>query len=134
MLMLSAGIAGAATVLVQTVRHGREASERVAAVRLAESLAEDLRALRRPDGRALGSVADLDAAVACADSPPSCPLEHEAARRLAAWRRLVIGLLPVGAAAYVVIPDPAVAVYAIRIEWRPPADTRDSVVVLPVET
>lgn len=134
MVLLSAGIAGAATVLVQTVRHGREANERMAAIRLAESLAEDLRVLRRPDGRALGSVADLDPAVACADSPPSCPLEHEAARRLDAWRGQVAALLPAGAGAYVLIPDPAIAAYAIRIEWRSPADTRDSAVVLPVET
>ena len=67
MVLLSAGIAGAATVLVQTVRHGREANERMAAIRLAESLAEDLRVLRRPDGRALGSVADFDPAVGSDD-------------------------------------------------------------------
>lgn len=134
MVLLTAGLGAAAAMLVQTLRNGRDAAQRVAAVRLAESLAEDLRILRRPDGRALGSVADLDPAVTCADSPSSCPLEFEAARRVDAWRQQVTDLLPAGAVARVEIANPAIPAYVIRIEWRSPADARGSTVVLPVET
>lgn len=134
MLLLSAGLAAAAAMLVQTIRSGREAAQRIAAVRLAETLAEDLRTLRRPDGQALGSVAGLDPAAACAGSLPSCPLEREAARRVDAWRREFADVLPAGAGARVEIANPAVPAYVIRIEWHSPADARGSTVVLPVET
>ena len=134
MVLLCAGLGAASAMMVQTLRSGRDAAQRVAAVRLAESLAEDLRTLRRLDGRALGSVAGLEPAVACADSPSACPLEHEAARRAGAWRQEVANLLPAGAGTRVEIADPAIPAYVIRIEWHSPADALGSAVVLPVET
>src|SRR5688572_144422 len=93
--LLLAGIAGASLLLLQCVQYERESSNRRAAVRLAGSLAEELRALRRDDGEPLA--ADTTAIVA--------------------WIAGVQAALPAGATARVEVEGARPARYTIRIEW-----------------
>ena len=134
MVLLSAGLAAAAAMTAQTLRHGRDASLRVAALRLAESRAEDLRALRRPDGRALLAATGDDPALACAAAPATCAMEQAAALRLAAWRAELEAALPDGVLAAIEVADPSLAAYLIRIAWPQPGGSASASITLPVET
>lgn len=93
--LLLAGIAGASLLLLQCVQYERESSNRRAAIRLAGSLAEELRALRRDDGEPLA-----------ADAPA-----------IVAWILDVEAALPAGSSARVDIDGARPARYTIRIEW-----------------
>jgi len=88
--LLLAGIAGASLLLLQCVQYERESSNRRAAIRLAGSLAEELRALRRDDGEPLA--ADTTAIVA--------------------WIAGVQAALPAGSTARVEVVISKVPVYA----------------------
>ena len=93
--ILLAGIAGASLLLLQCVQYERESSTRRAAIRLAGSLAEELRALRRDDGE---------------------PLAADAAA-IVAWIAGAEAALPAGSSAQVDIEGARPARYTIRIEW-----------------
>jgi len=93
--LLLAGIAGASLLLLQCVQYERESSNRRAAIRLAGSLAEELRALRRDDGE---------------------PLAADAAA-IVAWIAGVEAALPVGSTARVDVLGSRPARYTIQIEW-----------------
>lgn len=117
LLVLSAGLLAAASAVLQALRHERAAADRAAAVRAAESLAEELRAAPRPDGRALLAVTGLAPDEACATHPPSCAAEAAAAAALeeaAAW---VAVALPAGAVLEVEVPAAHRASYRIEIRW-----------------
>jgi type IV pilus assembly protein PilV len=131
--LLSAGLAATSAMLVQAMRHEREAACRTAAVRLAGSLAEQLRLLRRSDGLPLQSIADANESPACAADAADCTLELEAARVLEAWRARVTAHLPEGSASTVAVLDEAAPSYLIRIEWPDPGATGRSALRLAVE-
>jgi len=109
-LMLT-GLAGAGIVLLQSVQYERESSHRRTAIRLAGSLAEELRALNRSDGIALA-----------ADSPA-----------ILAWSSTVTAALPAGSIARVEADESIPVNYLISIEW-PVAGVGVQRLVLPVTT
>lgn len=90
-----AGVAGATVLLLQGVQHERESATRRTALRLAGSLAEELRVAGRDDGMALA-----------ADAPV-----------IVSWRELARSALPAGAnvRAEPMGADPAA--YRITIDW-----------------
>jgi type IV pilus modification protein PilV len=117
LVLLSAGLLVAAMTTLHAVRMERESATRGAALRLASSLGEDLRALPRPDGRALLAPTGLAAASACANHPPSCAAEAAAAERLAEFLAQVALVLPAGSAAQVEVPDLNRPAYRIELRW-----------------
>lgn len=109
--VMLAGLAGAGLALARSIQHERESGYRRAAVRLAASLADELRAL---DREAFGS---LDA-----DTPA-----------LAAWAASAMAALPAGSTAHVEDDGGSPPGYLIRIEW-PVAGIGLQRLVLPVTT
>lgn len=93
--LLLAGIAGASLLLLRCVQFERESSTRRAAIRFADSLAEELRALRRNDGEPLATDATA----------------------IADWIAGVEAALPAGSRAQVDIEGAQPARYTIQIEW-----------------
>ena len=106
-----AGLAGAGIVLGQSIQYERESSHRRAAIRLASSLAEALRAV------------DRDAA---ASLPPDAP-------EILDWSAEVEAVLPAGAVAGVEVDGGMPAEYTITIEW-PVIGLGVQRLVLPVTT
>lgn len=115
--VMLAGLGGSAALLLQTVRQERESGNRRAALRIATSMADQLRAVRRPDGRAVLAITGVEPATACADHPPSCAAERAAERLRVAWAAEAVLTLPQGAAASVGVPNPLVPEYLISIDW-----------------
>jgi prepilin-type N-terminal cleavage/methylation domain-containing protein len=111
LVLMLAGIAGAGIVLLQSVQYERESSNRRAAIRLAGSLAEELRALNRSDGVALAG-----------DAPA-----------ILAWTAAVASALPEGSRARVEADKSIPVNYLISIEW-PVAGVGIQRLVLPVTT
>jgi Tfp pilus assembly protein PilV len=109
--LMLVGIAGAGLALGRSVQHERESGNRRMALRLAASLADELRALDR----------DAFASLA-ADAP-----------EIAAWSAAAVAALPAGATARVERDDASPAGYLIRIEW-PVAGVGMQRLVLPVTT
>lgn len=95
LVVMLVGIAGAAMLLLQSLQHERESATRRTAIRLAGSLAEELRARRPADGRPLAADADV----------------------ILGWSSAVRALLPETAAARVDILGSEPAAYRITIEW-----------------
>jgi len=89
------GVVGATLLLLQGVQYERESSTRRNALRLAGSLADELRAIGPDHGTALP-----------ADAPT-----------IAAWRELARSVLPAGAAARAEPVGTGPATYRITIEW-----------------
>ena len=109
--LMLAGLAGAGIVLLQSVQYERESSHRRAAIRLAGSLAEELRALNRNDGVALAT-----------DAPA-----------IVAWSATVAAALPAGSIARVEADESIPVNYVISIQW-PVAGVGIQRLVLPVTT
>lgn len=93
--LMLAGIAGASLLLLQSVRYERETALRRAAIRLASSLAEELRALRAPEGVPLP-----------ADAPA-----------IAAWHAALASSLPQGVVGRVEAVAAMPPRYRITIDW-----------------
>lgn len=106
--LLLAGLAGAAIVLLQGVQNERESATRRVAMRLAASLADELRASHRTD------------AIADPASPP-----------VATWREAAIAALPSGATVSVATGAAMPFEYVITIDW-PVAGIGRQRFVLPV--
>ena len=117
LVLLSAGLLVATASVLQAVRMERESATRSAALRVASSLAEDLRALPRPDGRALLAPTGIEVATACADHPASCAAEVAAAARFAEFLARVALTLPAGTAGQVEVPDVRRPAYRIELRW-----------------
>lgn len=132
--LLSLGLVSTVAILVQCLRHEREAATRSAALRLAATLGEELRAMRPPDGRALLSVTGVSPAIACAQRPDSCAAESAAAAVMETWRTGLLLEAPAGALGSVEVPDPAVPVYRIGIAWPSAGAGEESTLLLVVET
>lgn len=109
--IMLAGLAGAGLVLLQSVQYERESTNRRAAIRLAGSLADELRALNRSDGMPLA-----------VDAPA-----------IAAWTAAVHAALPFGSLARVEAGNSIPVIYTISIEW-PVAGVGMQRLVLPVTT
>jgi prepilin-type N-terminal cleavage/methylation domain-containing protein len=109
--LMLAGLAGAGIVLGKSIQQERESGSRRAAIRLAGSMAEELRALDR----------DADASLA-ADAPA-----------IRAWTAAARAALPVGAIARVEVDAGLPARYRITIEW-PVTGLGMQRLVLPVTT
>jgi len=109
--LLLAGVAGASLLLLQCVQYERESANRRTAIRLAGSLAEELRTLRREDGEPLAT-----------DAPA-----------IAAWIAEVRAALPAGTTARVDVDGARPARYMIQIEW-PVASQGTQRLRLPVAT
>lgn len=109
--LMLAGLAGAGLVLGRSIQQERDSGHRRTAIRLAGSLAEELRALDRD---AVASVA--------VDAPP-----------ILAWSAAVRAALPAGADAHVELAPGPPAGYRITIEW-PVAGLGQQRLVLPVTT
>ncbi len=93
--LMLAGLAGAGIVLGQSVQYERESSHRRTAIRLAASLADELRALDRDTGARLE-----------ADAPA-----------ILAWAAAVDAALPEGSAGRVEVAGTLADGYLITIEW-----------------
>jgi prepilin-type N-terminal cleavage/methylation domain-containing protein len=93
--LMLAGIAGAALLLLQSLQHERESATRRTAIRVAGSLAEELRARRAADGLALAPDADV----------------------ILAWSATTRALLPAAAITRVEALGSEPAAYRITIEW-----------------
>lgn len=85
LVVLLAGLAAAAGALIQALRLEAEAAALARATRLGRDLAEELRALPRPDGAAPRSIDGASPAEACASLPTACPAETAASQLRAAW-------------------------------------------------
>ena len=116
-VIMVAGLAGSAMLLLQTVRQERESGSRRAAIRMAASIADQLRAVRRPDGRPLLAVTGVNPATACAGQPASCAPEFAAERIRNSWTAEAASSLPQGATIGVSVPDPMAPEYLISIDW-----------------
>jgi type IV pilus modification protein PilV len=133
LLVAAVALAGIAALLVQAIRNERDAANRATALRLATSLSEQLRALPRPDGRPLESVAGGDAGLSCAGSPTECPAELAAAAALVSWLDEVARQLPLGASGRVEVVGDRPPAYLISLDWMSPGGER-SALRLRVET
>lgn len=111
LLLMLVGLAGASLVLLQSVQHERESSNRRAAIRLAASLADELRAMNPGNGVPLP-----------ADAPA-----------IVAWIAAVQASLPAGSTARVEADGEHPAAYRITIEW-PVAGMGPQRLLLPVTT
>lgn len=109
--LMLAGLAGAGIVLGRSIQYERESGTRRTAIRLAGSLAEELRALDR-------------------EPAESVPADAPALRD---WTESAISSLPVGSSARVELAPGVPAQYRITIEW-PVAGIGVQRVVLPVTT
>ncbi|HET8690675.1 MAG TPA: prepilin-type N-terminal cleavage/methylation domain-containing protein [Steroidobacteraceae bacterium] len=109
--LMLAGLAGAGLVLGRSIQQERDSGHRRTAIRLAGSLAEELRALDR----------DADASIAI-DAP-----------EILAWSAAARAALPAGAEARVEREDGPPPRYRITIEW-PVAGIGQQRLVLPVTT
>ncbi len=109
--LMLAGLAGAGIVLGRSIQQERDSGSRRAAIRLAGSLADELRAL------------DRDAAASLAPDAPA----------IQAWSAAARAALPVGSAATVETESGVPARYRITIEW-PVAGLGMQRLVLPVTT
>ena len=109
--LMLAGLAGAGIVLGRSIQHERESGTRRTALRLAGSLAEELRSL---DRKLLDSIP--------ADTPA-----------LLAWSETAVASLPAGSAARVEQEAGEPPRYRITIEW-PVAGLGLQRIVLPVTT
>ena len=109
--LMLVGLAGAGLALGRSIQHERESGNRRAALRLAASLADELRAL------------DRDAFATLAPDSPA----------IADWSAAVVAALPEGASAYVDRDGATPEGYLIRIEW-PVAGVGMQRLVLPVTT
>lgn len=115
--IMIAGIGGSAALLLKTITQERESGSRRTALRFANSMADQLRAVRRPDGRAVIAITGIAAVEACADQPTSCESERAAERLRDAWIAEAAAALPQGASARVDVPDPLVPEYLVSIDW-----------------
>lgn len=115
--IMVAGLAGSAAMLLKTVVQERESGNRRAAIRIAASLAEHLRAIRRPDGRPVLAITGVEPATACAGDASSCAPESAAEQLRSAWEAEATFVLPRGAAVSVAVPDPLLPEYLISINW-----------------
>jgi len=109
--LMLAGLAGAGLVLGRSIQQERESGSRRAAIRLAGSMAEELRALGRDTGVSL---------------PPDAPA-------VLAWSAAVQAALPAGTLASVDVETGPPAHYRITIEW-PVTGLGMQRLVLPVTT
>ncbi len=116
-VIMIAGIGGSAALLLKSITQERDSGSRRTALRLANSMADQLRAVRRPDGRAVIAITGMMAAEACADQPVSCESERAAERLRDTWIAEAGSALPQGASAYVDAPDPLVPAYLVSIDW-----------------
>lgn len=132
--LLSFGLTSSVALLLQALRHERESTTRTAALRLAASLGDELRALRRPDGRALLAVTGETSDIACAEPSAVCAAESSAAAALVAWREQLTTALPAGARGSVEVSDPAIPAYLIAMAWPSAGADVDSELRLMVET
>lgn len=105
------GLAGTGLALGRSLQHERESGSRRAALRLAASMADELRSLDRDAYETLEP-----------DSPA-----------IASWSAAVVETLPVGASAYVERDGETPEGYLIHIEW-PVAGVGMQRLVLPVTT
>lgn len=116
-VIMVAGLAGSASMLLQTVRQERESGNHRAAIRIASSMADQLRAIRRPDARPVMAVSGIDPDTACAGTPANCAAEHAAQELRIAWAAEAAHSLPQGATITVAVPDPLICAYLISIAW-----------------
>lgn len=93
--VLLAGVAGSSLLLLRSLQHERESATRRAAIRLAGSLAEELRASRRSDGAPL---------------PAGAPL-------IVAWQAAAAAALPAGADIRVEPSGALPPAYRITMAW-----------------
>lgn len=111
LVLMLMGLAGAGIVLGRSIQYERESGTRRMAIRLAGSLAEELRALDREPAESIP-----------ADTPA-----------LRAWTESAMASLPAGSAARVELAPGVPAQYRITIEW-PVAGIGMQRVVLQVTT
>jgi Tfp pilus assembly protein PilV len=130
--LLSMGLGTTTLMLVQAVRHEREAACRTAAVRTAGSLAEQLRLLRRSDGRPLQAIVAPGEPADCATAE-DCDIELKASRTLATWQANASASLPEGSTSQVEVLAEAPPSYLIRIEWPDLGSAAGSTLRLAVE-
>jgi type II secretory pathway pseudopilin PulG len=94
-VVLMSGLATAAAALVQSIRLEAEVAVVARSARLARDLAEELRALPRPDAALPGALDGESPEAACVDLPSACPVELAVRDLVLDWpRRVRAGLGP----------------------------------------
>lgn len=88
-VVLMSGLATAAAALVQSIRLEAEVAVVARSARLARDLAEELRALPRPDAALPGTLGGESPEAACADLPSACPAESAVRGLVLDWPRRV---------------------------------------------
>jgi Tfp pilus assembly protein PilV len=132
--LLGIGLGGSAVLLIQAIGNEREATRRAMALRHANSLADELRAVLRDRGLpvevtvAPGSVND------CAGAGVDCTPDQWVTWRVAEWQRAALADLPEGTTAAVDLLDASRPAYRVTLAWPgadPASPTRVEVVVEP---
>jgi type II secretory pathway pseudopilin PulG len=130
--LLGVGLGGSAALLVQAIGNEREATLRAMALRQANSLADELRAVLRD--RSLPIAVAQGAGPDCAGPDGTCAPDEWIAWRVADWQGAALAGLPEGTTAVVDLLDASRPAYRVTLAWpgRDPASpTRVKLVVEP---
>jgi len=113
--LLGIGLGGSAALLVQAIGNEREATLRAMALRHANSLADELRAVLRDHGLPI-ALAEVTAA-GCPGPDGTCTLDQWIAWRVADWQRAALADLPEGSVAVVELLDASSPAYRVTLSW-----------------
>lgn len=115
--LLGVGLGGSAALLVLAIGNEREATLRTMALRHANSLADELRAVLRDRGLPVAVTPAQGTVTDCAAASGACTPEQWIAWRVADWQRAALAELPEGAAAEVGLLDAPRRAYRVTLSW-----------------
>lgn len=115
--LLGVGLGGSAALLVQAIGNEREAALRATALRHANSLADELRALLRDAGPPVEITVTPDVLRDCAEPGDPCTPEQWIAWRVADWHRTALAALPEGGSAGVELLDGPRPSWRVILAW-----------------
>ncbi len=113
--LLGVGLGGSAALLIQAIGNEREATLRAMALRHANSLADELRAVLRE--RSLPIAVAQAAGPDCAGPDGTCTPDEWIAWRMADWQRAALADLPDGTTAAVDLLDASRPAYRLTLSW-----------------
>jgi Tfp pilus assembly protein PilV len=115
--LLGVGLGGSAVLLVQAIGNEREATLRATALRHANSLADELRAVLRDHSLPVAVTPAQGTAAGCPGPDGSCTQDQWIAWRVAEWRGAALTDLPAGSAAVVDLLDASRPAYRVTLSW-----------------
>ena len=113
--LLGVGLGGSAALLIQAIGNEREATLRAMALRHANSLADELRAVLRE--RSLPIALAQETAAGCPGPDGDCTPDEWIAWRMADWQRAALADLPDGTTAAVDLLDASRPAYRLTLSW-----------------